>query len=110
MQLLLQCGERGSLYDYYQSPVLSHVSSPHYPPLYTRNVERDAGNTMLCSGQMSLNSLWPIMLMQTPLQGTCIHVYTGLHVVKEVCQLSEIHVLDQTYQPLIFTSLKWIIP
>lgn len=69
MQLLLQCGERSSLYDFYQSPVLSHVSSPHYPPLYTRNVERDLGNTMLSSGQMSLNSLWPIMLMQTPLQG-----------------------------------------
>ena len=80
MQLLLQCGERSSLYDFYQSPILSHVSSPYYPPLYTRNVERDLGNTMLSSGQMSLNSLWPIMLMQTPLQGI---------VVMELCALYE---------------------
>lgn len=94
MQLLLQCGERSSLYDYYQSPLLSHVSSPYYPPLYTRNVERDLGSTMLSPGQMSLNSLWPIMLMKTPLQGMSINygsmvgtILKALHVASSFTDL-----------------------
>ncbi len=102
MQLLLQCGERSSLYDFYQSPILSHVSSPYYPPLYTRNVERDLGNTMLSSGQMSLNSLWPIMLMQTPLQGI---------VFVELCALKDIAInwMHRTILLLCSLQLMWML-
>ena len=72
MQLLLQCGQRSNIYSYYQAPLLHNVTSPHYPPLYTRNVERLMGDTSTGPGQMSVNSLWPIMLMSTTSMGMCI--------------------------------------
>lgn len=63
-KILLQCGNRSSLCDYYQSPLLHHSASPHYPPLYSRNIERKVGDTSIGVGQLSLNSLWPVMLME----------------------------------------------
>ncbi len=63
LQLLLQTGFRGNLPAHYQCPTFHHVSSSHYPPLFTQNVERGLGEVGLGAGQMSLNSLWPIMLM-----------------------------------------------
>lgn len=71
--LLLQCGLRTNLYSYYQHPLLAHLSSP----LFTRNVERGAGDTRLGPGQMSLKSLWPVTLMTSTSTST-EHMY--IHV------------------------------
>ena len=68
-KVLLQCGNRSSVCDYYQSPLLDHFASPHYPPLYSRNIERKVGDTSIGVGQLSLNSLWPIMLMEVDTRG-----------------------------------------
>lgn len=69
LQLLLQCGARPDTLSHYQNPTLHHLTSPRYPPLYVRNVEREAGGVALGVGQMSLNSLWPIMLMSAASSG-----------------------------------------
>ena len=61
-QIIQQCGARPDLYSHYQHPLLSHLS-PSYPPLFTRNVERGSGETQFGPGQISLKSLWPVMLM-----------------------------------------------
>ena len=68
-KVLLQCGSRTSVCDYYQSPLLHHFASPHYPPLYSRNIERKVGDTSIGVGQLSLNSLWPVMLMEVDTRG-----------------------------------------
>lgn len=62
LQMMLQCGRRDDLYSHYQLPI--HLSfSPHYSLLFSRNLERHLGDSALGSGQMSVDSLWPIMLM-----------------------------------------------
>lgn len=69
-QIIQQCGARPDLYSHYQHPLLSHLS-PSYPPLFTRNVERGSGETQLGPGQISLKSLWPVMLMTATSGGAC---------------------------------------
>ncbi len=63
-KLLLGCGRRSSLFDYYQSPVQRQFASLHYPALYSHNIEREACSTELGVGQLSLTSLWPVMLIE----------------------------------------------
>ena len=81
LQLLLQCGERPNLHAYYQIPPLRHTSSPYYPPLYVHNLERSLGEAGLGVGQMSLNSLWPIMLLSATSTGWCYYMYPQLALV-----------------------------
>ncbi len=63
-KLLLGCGRRSSLFDYYQSPVQRQFASLHYPALYSHNMEREPCSTELGVGQLSLTSLWPVMLIE----------------------------------------------
>lgn len=66
LNILLECAAREDLYCYYQSPLLNHYSSSLYPPLYTRNIEKEIGTTAIGYGQVSLSSLWPVMFKQIP--------------------------------------------
>lgn len=65
IEILLECGARKDIFSYYQSPLLDHYSSPLYPPLYTRNIEKDIGDATIGYGQISLSSLWSILFKQT---------------------------------------------
>ena len=62
LEILSECGLRTNLYDYYQTPLLSNYSSSCYPPLYFKNIEREIGATAIGYGQLSMRSLWPIVL------------------------------------------------
>ena len=64
LEILLESGARTDVYNYYQSPLLNHYSSSSYPPLYTRNIEREVGDTSIGYGQISLSSLWSILFKQ----------------------------------------------
>lgn len=73
-EILMECGTRNDIYSYYQSPLLNHYSSSLYPPLYTRNVEKEIGDTSLGYSQISLSSLWSILFKQTS-SGMGLHKY-----------------------------------
>lgn len=65
LEILLECSARMDIYSYYQNPLLNHYSSCTYPPLYTRNIEKEVGDTSVGYGQISLSSLWSILFKQT---------------------------------------------
>lgn len=65
LQIWLECGNRSNIYSYYQNPLLNNYTSSFYPPLYTRNVEREVGDASIGYGQVSLSSLWSILFKQT---------------------------------------------
>lgn len=64
-EIVLECGIRTNIYSYYQYPLLNHYSSSLYPPLYTRNIEKQIGDSSIGYGQVSLSSLWSILFKQT---------------------------------------------
>lgn len=65
LQILMECGSRSDIYSYYQSPLFNHYSSSLYPPLYTRNIEKEIGDTSIGYGQISLSSFWSILFRET---------------------------------------------
>lgn len=65
LEIILESGTRTNAYSYYQNPLLNHYSSSLYPPLYTRNIEQEVGDTSVGYGQISLSSLWSILFKQS---------------------------------------------
>ena len=65
LEILQECGGRSDIYSYYQCPLLNHYSSSLYPPLYTRNIEKEVSETSIGYAQISVSSLWSIIFKQT---------------------------------------------
>ena len=66
--IIYAIGTRKNLNDYYQYP-LSSCKVLSYPPIYARNIERDIQTIAFGCGQVSVKSLWPVILKQK-LSGT----------------------------------------